>query len=130
MQQLPRGEQQESRGHKLTRDFNQTVIERIEQGPDFAKALLNEAATLFLNGEPDVARLILRDLVHATVGFENLAELTQRPTKNLNRMLSPNGMPDMNTLAAIFKAIGDWLNVSFDCYVHSEVGSLRQSQTR
>ena len=53
----------------LTRDFKQTVIERVERDPAFAKALLDEAATLFLSGEPDAARLILRDLVNATFGF-------------------------------------------------------------
>jgi len=42
------------------------------------QALLDEAATLFLSGEPDAARLILRDLVNATVGFEQLAELTHK----------------------------------------------------
>ena len=54
----------------LTRDFRQTVVERVRRDPAFAKAMLDEAATLFLNGEPDTARLILRDLVNATVGFE------------------------------------------------------------
>jgi hypothetical protein len=42
----------------------------------FAQALVDEAATLFLNGEPETARLILRDLVNATIGFEQLATLT------------------------------------------------------
>ena len=55
----------------LARNFQQTVVERVERDPDFAKALLDEAATLFLSGEPDTARLILRDLVNATVGFES-----------------------------------------------------------
>jgi hypothetical protein len=50
----------------LTRDFKQTIVERVERDPEFAKALLDEAATLFLSGEPDAARLILRDLVNAT----------------------------------------------------------------
>ena len=45
----------------LTRDFRQTVVERVQRDPEFAKALLDEAATLFLSGEPDAARLILRD---------------------------------------------------------------------
>jgi hypothetical protein len=45
------------------------VVERVRRGPAFAKALLDEAATLFLNGEPHTARLILRDLVNVTVGF-------------------------------------------------------------
>ena len=75
----------------LTRDFRQTVVERVQRDPAFAKALLDEAATLFLSGEPDSARLILRDLVNATVGFEGLAELTHKPSKSLHRMLSPKG---------------------------------------
>ena len=73
----------------LTRNFKQTVVERVERDPAFAKALLDEAATLFLNGETQTARLILRDLVNATLGFEQLAALTDRPSKSLHRMLSP-----------------------------------------
>jgi DNA-binding phage protein len=101
----------------LTRDFKQTVVERVERDPDFAKALLDEAATLFLSGEPDAARLILRDLVNATVGFESLAELTHKPSKSLHRMLSPKGNPSMDNLAAIFGAIRNWLKVAFDVRV-------------
>ena len=101
----------------LTRDFKQTVVDRVERDPDFAKALLDEAATLFLSGEPDVARLILRDLVNATVGFESLAELTHKPSKSLHRMLSPKGNPSMDNLAAIFGAIRNWLKVTFDVRV-------------
>ena len=56
----------------LSRDYKQTVIERAERDPAFAQALLDEAATLFLNGEPETARLILRELVNATLGFEQL----------------------------------------------------------
>lgn len=101
----------------LTRDFKQTVVERVERDPDFAKALLDEAATLFLSGEPDAARLILRDLVNATVGFEHLAELTHKPSKSLHRMLSRKGNPSMDNLAAIFGAVRSWLNVTFDVRV-------------
>ncbi len=101
----------------LTRDFKQTVVERVERDPDFAKALLDEAATLFLSGEPDTARLILRDLVNATVGFESLAELTHKPSKSLHRMLSPKGNPSMDNLAAIFSAVQNWLKVTFDVRV-------------
>lgn len=89
----------------LTRNFRKTVVERIERDPQFAKALLDEAATLFLSDEPEMARLILRDLVNATVGFEHLAELTDKPSKSLHRMLSPKGNPSMDNLAAIFGAI-------------------------
>jgi DNA-binding phage protein len=101
----------------LTRDFKQTVVERVERDPAFAKALLDEAATLFLSGEPDTARLVLRDLVNATVGFESLAELTHKPSKSLHRMLSPRGNPNMDNLAAIFSAIRNWLKVAIDVRV-------------
>ncbi|MDY7576740.1 transcriptional regulator [Herbaspirillum sp. RTI4] len=98
----------------LTRDFKHTIVERVDRDPAFAKALLDEAATSFLNGEPDVARLILRDLVNATVGFERLAELTQKPSKSLHRMLSPKGNPSMDNLAAIFGVVRMRLKVGIE----------------
>jgi hypothetical protein len=75
----------------INQDFKKTVVERVQRDPAFAKALLNEAVSLFLSGEPDTARLILRDLVNATVGFDQLSVLTHKPSKSLHRMLSPSG---------------------------------------
>ena len=98
----------------LTRDFKHTVVERVERDPAFAHALLDEAATLFLNGEPETARLTLRDLVNATIGFEQLACLTEKPSKSLHRMLSQTGNPSMDNLAAIFHAIRKGLNVNLE----------------
>jgi DNA-binding phage protein len=113
----PRDNQERKESMALTRDFKQTVVERVGRDPKFAKALLDEAATLFLSGEPDAARVILRDLVNATVGFESLAELTHKPSKSLHRMLSPKGNPSMDNLAAIFSAVRNWLKVTFDVRV-------------
>ncbi len=98
----------------LTRDFKQTIVERVKRDPAFAKALLDEAATLFLNGEPDTARLVLRDLVNATVGFEKLAAETAKPAKSLHRMLSKNGNPSMDNLAAIISVLRKKLGVELD----------------
>ena len=95
----------------LTRDSSQTVVERVKRDPAFAKALLDEALTLFLNGEPDTARLVLRDLVHATVGFERLSAATGKPAKSLHRMLSTNGNPSMDNLAIIIGALRKRLGV-------------------
>jgi hypothetical protein len=47
----------------LTRDFKETVAARVQQQPDFAKALFDKAATLCLNDEADMAKLILRNLI-------------------------------------------------------------------
>src|SRR3984957_2616736 len=89
----------------LTRNLKKTVVARVGRDPAFAKALLDEAATLFLSGEPETARLVLRDLVNATLGFEQLAKVTALPSKSLHRMLSPKGNPSMDNLAAIFGAL-------------------------
>ena len=100
----------------LSRDFKQTIIERVQRDPAFAKAMLDEAATLFLNGEPDTARVILRDLVNATVGFEGLAKETAKPSKSLHRMLSVSGNPSMDNLAAIFAVIRANLGVQIEVH--------------
>ncbi|WP_062270078.1 DNA-binding protein [Endozoicomonas arenosclerae] len=101
----------------LTRDYKQTILERAERDPAFAQALLDEAATHFLNGEPDTARIILRDLVNATLGFEILALKTQKSSKSLHRMLSDKGNPTMDNLACIFAALKEKLNVSLQVVV-------------
>lgn len=96
----------------LTRDFKRTVVERVQRDPKFARALLDEAATLFLNGEAYAARLVLRDLVNATVGFEALAAEAAKPAKSLHRMLSKNGNPTMDNLAAILSVVRKKLGVA------------------
>lgn len=101
----------------LTRDFKQTIVERVQRDPAFAKALLDEAATLFLNGEPHTARLILRDLVNATVGFEELAAETAKPAKSLHRMLSKKGNPTMDNLAAILGVVRKKLGVDLQAHI-------------
>ena len=98
----------------ITRDFKETIYARVKKDPEFAKALLDEAVSLFLNGEPETARLILRDLVNATTGFEKLAEKTSLPSKSLHRMLSAKGNPTMNNLTAIFAVLRQQLNVSIE----------------
>lgn len=95
----------------LTRDFKETVNARVQKDSEFAIALLDEAISLFLNGEPETARLILRDIVNATVGFEQLAIETSKPSKSLHRMLSAKGNPTMDNLTAIFNVLRKKLNV-------------------
>ncbi len=95
----------------LTRDFKETVNARVQRDPAFATALLDEAVNLFLDGEPETARLILRDLVNATVGFEELAIKTSKPSKSLHRMLSAKGNPTMDNIATILKILRKALHV-------------------
>ena len=100
----------------LTRDFKNTIVERINREPAFATALLDEAVTLFLQGEPETARLILRDLINATIGFERLSAETGMPAKSLHRMFSERGNPSMDNLSVILRAVQKNLKVE----IHSQ----------
>jgi DNA-binding phage protein len=103
----------------LTREFSQTVVERVQRDPKFARAMLHEAATLFLNGETGTARVVLRDLVNATVGFPHLAKITGKPVKSLHRMLSSRGNPTMDNLSAIFDAVREKLHAQIKVTVQA-----------
>ena len=106
----------------LTREYKETINERVVKDPLFSAALLDEAITLFLNGEPEVARLVLRDLVNATLGFEALANELKRPSKSLHRMLSARGNPTMDNLTKIICILRERL--SLDIEVHATPKSI------
>lgn len=57
------------RGNQLgklapTCDFKETLTKRASRDPAFTEAMFDEAVTIFLGGEPHVACLILRNLLH------------------------------------------------------------------
>jgi DNA-binding phage protein len=93
------------------KDFSEVVESRVRRKLAFAIALLDEAVSLFLNGEMDVAQLVLRDLVNGTIDFEGLAAATGRPSKSLHRMLSAKGNPTMDNLTLIFGVLRQELGV-------------------
>ncbi|WP_304734212.1 DNA-binding protein [Parvibaculum sp.] len=98
----------------LTCDASETIVARLRREPAFARGALAEAVTVFLGGEPEVARLMLRDIVNGTLGFEKLSDLTGIPPKSLHRMLSARGNPGMDNLAAIFEAMTGHLRVDVE----------------
>ena len=107
----------------LTRDFKETVSKRVQNDPEFAAALFDEAITLFLNGEPQTARLILRDLVNATIGFEKLAAESSKPSKSIHRMLSAKGNPTMDNLTNILVALQRKLEFDIEIKLSSHKAS-------
>lgn len=104
----------------ITQDYKHTIAERLTDDPIFAKALLDEAISLFLNGEPEIARLVLRDLVNATIGFDALAQEVEKPSKSVSRMLSAKGNPTMNNLTKIFGILKTRLNLTIQ--VQTRIG--------
>jgi DNA-binding phage protein len=77
----------------LTRDFKETIRNRVQRDPKFRKELLRMGLEAMLSGDITLAKTILRDYINATVGFTDLAEATHIPPKSLMRMFSPAGNP-------------------------------------
>ena len=85
----------------LTRDFKDTVQARIQRDPAYRQELLREGIQCLVAGDLDTGKAILRDYVNATIGFEELSGLTDRPSKSLMRMLGPKGNPRARNLLEV-----------------------------
>jgi DNA-binding phage protein len=91
----------------LTRDFKETVQARVKREPAFARALFTEGVQLLIEGDMAAGRLVLRDYINATVGFEKLAAATRTSPKSLMRMFGESGNPTANNLFAVISALQD-----------------------
>jgi len=100
----------------LTRDFDDTIRARAERDPAFRVALLEEALEAFLNADLETGKLLLRDYVNATVGFEALGIQLHKSPESLMRMLSAAGNPRVDNLFAMISHLKAHEDVSFRVY--------------
>ena len=63
--------------------------------------LFREAIEAMLSDDLETGKVLLRDYVNATVGFETLAHDMQKDPKSLMRMLSARGNPRADNLRAM-----------------------------
>jgi len=82
----------------LTKDFKDTIKNRIERDPAFREELLKEGIECLLAGDMDTGKAVLRDYINATIGFETLGAATERSPKSLMRMFGPKGNPQARNL--------------------------------
>jgi len=85
----------------LTRDFKDTIQARAQRDPAFRRGLFEEAIEAFLSNDTETGKLLLRDYVNATVGFEKLGADLDKSPKSLMRMLSTEGNPRADNLFAV-----------------------------
>jgi DNA-binding phage protein len=97
----------------LTRAFKETVQARARRDPAFRKELLREAVETFLAGDIETGKTVLRDYIHASVGFNQLAESTRHSPKSLMRMLGPSGNPQARNLFEIVQYLQQREKVRF-----------------
>ena len=103
----------------LTREFKETIRARVQRDPAFREELLKESLECLLSGDVDTGKALLRDYINATIGFEELSNLTDKSPKSLMRMLGPKGNPQARNL---FEIIGYLQNREG---VHFEVRAVR-----
>ena len=87
----------------LTRDFKDTVQARARRDPAFREGLLQEGVECLLSGDVETGKIVLRDYINATIGFDELGARTNRSPKSLMRMFGPAGNPQARNL---FEVIG------------------------
>ena len=66
----------------------------------------------FMDGDVETGKIVLRDYVNATVGFEKLGKELHKNPKNLMRMLSAKGNPRTDNLFAVLAHLKAQENVS------------------
>ena len=89
----------------LTRDFKETVKNRAQRDPAFREELLSEGVECLLIGDVDTGKILLRDYINATIGFEELGSLTNKSPKSLMRMFGPSGNPQARNLFDVISFI-------------------------
>ncbi len=72
----------------ITRNFRDTVRARALRDPEFRHALLTESLEIMLAGDTETGKSLLRNYINATLGFETLADMTEKSPKSLMRMMS------------------------------------------
>ena len=101
----------------LTREYRETVVERLRADREFTAAVFSEAISAFVEGDKATTLSILRDLVHARISFKVLSEQTGFDEKGLHRMLSSRGNPTTQNLLKLLHTIGKDLNLSLEVKV-------------
>ncbi len=97
----------------LTRDFREALKDRADRDPEFRTGLLAEALEAIVRGELEVAKILLRDYINATVGFETVGKAVEKSPKSLMRMLSQGGNPNAKNLFGITQYLQENAGVRF-----------------
>ena len=102
----------------LTRDFKDTIKDRVERDSAFREELFKEGIECFLTGDLDTGKAVLRDYINATIGFDDLGKITDRSPKSLMRMFGPKGNPQARNLFKIIAYLQEFEGIHLK--VHSE----------
>jgi len=97
----------------LGRPIGEITQARVRRDPEFARALLQEAAQALLANDLAVARSLIRDVIKGTIGYATLSRRTGTPEKSLVRMFGANGNPTATNLFAVLSHLQRHSGIQF-----------------
>lgn len=89
----------------LTKDFDETVKNRLQRSKGFRRALLREAVSCMIAGDLETGKSVLRKNINGTIGFVKLGADLDRSPKVLMRMFSATGNPQAKNLFEIVASL-------------------------
>jgi len=93
----------------------------------FRESLLEEGVELFLSGNVGTGRAVLRDYINTTIGFEELAVLTDISSKSLMRMFGLISNPRASNLFKIIAHLQSREDVHLK--VHADKRAILDNQS-
>lgn len=100
----------------LTRNFKETIQERVARDSEFREGLLTESIECMLTGDLDTGKRILRDYINATVGFEELGAILNKSPKSVMRMFGSEGNPTTSNFFGVIQALREREGVNFEVH--------------
>ena len=94
------------------RKFCETSYVRAQRDEAFRRALLAAVVDAYFDGDELLGKTILRAMIDATIGFEQLAADVGMPGQSLQRMLAPRGSLNTATFFAILRSLQKRLGVT------------------
>tara|TARA_A200000113_G_scaffold224459_1_gene242399 strand:+ start:1942 stop:2262 length:321 start_codon:yes stop_codon:yes gene_type:complete len=87
------------------RHANQVTVEMLQNDRDYLIAYFQDALLTLFKGEDQIGRLMIRDLVNATMGFPDLALQMKVSSKTIMGKLTESSNPGAAALFEIIDAI-------------------------
>ena len=95
----------------LTREYYRALQDRAKRDPKFKKELLAKAINAYFSENYKTGKGTLRQLIHATIGFESLGKEIKKSSKSIHRMLGPKGNPNTANFFAMLSVLQRQIDV-------------------
>ncbi len=69
-----------------------------------------------LSGDMETGKILMRDYINATIGFEELGAMMQKSPKSLMRMFGTKGNPTISNLFGVIHALQQREETHFEVY--------------